>query len=331
MVWHGTAWCFMPERLLVKMQFGATLYGTRTEHSDTDFKGVFVPLRRDILLQRAPRAISTHTRPAGLVKNTAGDVDDELYSLHYYVKLLLQGETTTLDMLFAPPPAWMNRSATWRTIVGRPSIFISKNCTAFVGYCRTQAAKYGIKGSRVAAVRDTIATLEELPVETKLQDHAEWIRVSSQGKEHVLVVDLPSRKDGPLIPHLDVCDRKFAFTLKVGYVKKCLETILGEYGKRALAAEKNEGIDWKALSHAVRVIEEAKQLLRLHTISFPLADAERIRDIKLGRFTYQEVAPLIERGLLDVEKAREESTLPEEPDRAAADDLVAEIYEREAV
>jgi hypothetical protein len=193
-----------------------------------------------------------------------------------------------------------------------------------------QANKFGIRGSRVAAVRDTIATLETFAPETRLAEHTDWFKISAQGKEHVTVLLLPERKDGPVVPYLEVCNRKFAFSLKVGYVAGCLQKILGDYGARALAAEKNEGIDWKALSHAVRVVEEAKQLLRLHTISFPLADAERIRDIKLGKFTYQEVAPWIEQGLLDVEKAREESTLPDEPDREAAEGLVAEIYERES-
>lgn len=328
MVSHGEA--DMAERLLVKMQFGSHLYGTDTPASDRDYKAVFIPNRKSILLQRAPRSHSSSTRSPEALKNSAGDTDIESFALHQFIKLLLEGQTTALDMLFAPPSAWMNRSLIWRDIVGRPSIFLSKNCTAFVSYCHHQAAKYGIKGSRVAAVRDTIATLDALAPDTKLEEHSDWIKVSAHGKEHVLVVDLPSRKDGPLIPHLEVCNRKFAFTLKVGYVKNCLTKILGEYGHRALAAERNEGVDWKALSHAVRVVEEAKQLLRLHMISFPLADAERIRDIKLGRYKYQEVAPWIEQGLLDVEKAREESTLPEEPDRVAAEDLVARVYETES-
>lgn len=320
----------MTEHLIVRMTFGSSLYGTSTPASDSDFKGVFIPSRRDILLQQAPRARSKSTRPAEALKNSAGDTDTEDYSLHYFVKLLLEGQTTALDMLFAPPSAWMNRSQSWRDIVERPSIFLSRGCTAFVGYCMTQASKYGIRGSRVAAVRETIVTLEELAPETKLVEHIDWFRISAQGKEHVAVLLLPERKDGPLVPYLEVCNRKFAFTLKVGYVKSCLQKILGEYGARALAAEKNEGIDWKALSHAVRVIEEAKELLRMHTISFPLRDAERIRDIKIGKYTYQEVAPWIEQGLLDVERARDESTLPDEPDREAAEDLVARIYETES-
>ncbi len=321
----------MAERLLVKMIFGSHLYGTDTPASDRDWKGVFVPSRRDILLQQAPRSRSLHTRPADVAKNTANDVDDELYSLHYYVELLLEGQTAALDMLFTPPSEWMNRSSTWRDeIAAKSHLFLSRKATAFAGYCRTQAAKYGIKGSRVAAVRDTIETLAVCDQAARLIDTESWIRAASGGKEYVSVLMLPERKNGPVVPFLEVCGRKFAFTLKVAYVKAQLEKILGEYGKRALAAEHNEGIDWKALSHAVRVCDEAVQLLHMHTIGFPLARAELLRDIKLGKFPYKEVAEMIEKGLAAVEEASTVSTLPDEPDRAAAEEIVAHIYETEA-
>lgn len=312
------------------MTFGSHLYGTNTPASDQDFKGVFVPTRRDLLLQQAPRVHSTSTRSPENEKNTAADTDVELFALHQYVKLLLEGQTVALDMLFSPPSAWINRTDIWRLdIVGRPSLFLSRKCTAFVGYVQMQAAKYGVKGSRVHAVRRAIEQLSFLDQSGKLSEHEEFVRPLAE-TEHIAIVDIPSHKDGPPLPHLEVCTRKFAFSLKVGYVVDCLTKILGEYGKRALAAEKNEGIDWKALSHAVRVIEEAKQLLRDHTIVFPLQNAVLLRSIKLGLYQYRAVAEMIEQGLADVEKERELSTLPDEPNREAAEDLVAAIYEAES-
>lgn len=37
--------------------FGSHLYGTSTENSDTDYLGVFIPSREEILLQRCPDVI----------------------------------------------------------------------------------------------------------------------------------------------------------------------------------------------------------------------------------------------------------------------------------
>lgn len=36
--------------LIVKMKFGSHLYGTNTEDSDVDYKGVFLPSKKEILL-----------------------------------------------------------------------------------------------------------------------------------------------------------------------------------------------------------------------------------------------------------------------------------------
>ena len=38
--------------LIVKMKFGSHLYGTDTEDSDVDYKGVFLPAKKEILLNK---------------------------------------------------------------------------------------------------------------------------------------------------------------------------------------------------------------------------------------------------------------------------------------
>src|SRR5262245_57892462 len=45
-------------RLIVEMRFGSHLYGTATPLSDLDYKGIYVPDGRDILLQRVRGTIS---------------------------------------------------------------------------------------------------------------------------------------------------------------------------------------------------------------------------------------------------------------------------------
>jgi hypothetical protein len=101
---------------------------------------------------------------------------------------------------------------------------------------------------------------------------------------------------------------------------------VNEYGQRALQAERNEGIDWKALSHAVRVGREALELLQTGKITFPLPYATEILSIKRGERTYEAVAETIDRLLVDVEEAAVLSSLREEPDFAFMDELVERAY-----
>ena len=49
-----------------------------------------------------------------------------------------------------------------------------------------------------------------------------------------------------------VLGRKYQTTLSLIELKQSLNKLDAEYGERARKAEANEGIDWKALSHACR-------------------------------------------------------------------------------
>ena len=68
------------------MKFGSHLYGTNTEDSDADYKGVFLPTKKEILLNNIPKCRNFSTSN-GLTKNNPNDLDEEIYSLHYFLKL----------------------------------------------------------------------------------------------------------------------------------------------------------------------------------------------------------------------------------------------------
>ncbi len=68
---------------IVKMKFGSHLYGTATEKSDLDFKGIFLPSNREILLGKIPKSIKYDTGNDHS-KNSPEDIDEEIYSLHYF-------------------------------------------------------------------------------------------------------------------------------------------------------------------------------------------------------------------------------------------------------
>ena len=60
--------------LIVKMKFGSHLYGTASEHSDTDYKGVYLPSREAVLLGDIQKCLN-HSTGCGTSKNKACDVD----------------------------------------------------------------------------------------------------------------------------------------------------------------------------------------------------------------------------------------------------------------
>jgi predicted nucleotidyltransferase len=83
--------------VVVEMIFGSHLYGTATENSDMDYKGVFLPSKRDLFLNRVSKSVNRNTKTDNNGKNTANDIDSEFYSLHYFIELACQGQTAAME------------------------------------------------------------------------------------------------------------------------------------------------------------------------------------------------------------------------------------------
>lgn len=313
-------------KIIVQIKFGSHLYGTNTPQSDEDYKSVYIPEARAILLQRVVDSVAIGKKiKAEGERNLPGDTDNECYSLQRYLGLISEGQTVAVDMLFAPEP--MYTSGIWQRIQTNSDKLVTKRSAAFVGYCRTQANKYGIKGSRVASARNALERFELL-----VGTHGTTAKVGEFFGPDDEVFDehtRTTRKGTPvgIARYFECCNRMVGFTNTVKEAASIYRRIHENYGDRARLAETNQGIDWKALSHAVRVGREAIELLDTHAITFPLPYALHILEIKQGKLPYQAVAEEIEELLVKVESAAEKSTLRENPDREFIDDLVAEIYQ----
>jgi hypothetical protein len=318
------------ENLIVEMRFGSHLYGTATAQSDIDYKAVYLPSARDILLQRVQATVTDAPDKPNGEKNAAGDVDREIHSLQRYLDLLAEGQTMALDMLFAPVSAMTRPPAPlWLDIQANAPRLVTRRASAFLRYCRQQANKYGIKGSRVAAARQALAALmdaeDTFGTAEKLAAAHCGIGTLATGSEHMAIIDLPTPA-AKLVRHFEVCGKKMPYTSSIKSARDIAQRLVNEYGKRALQAERNEGIDWKALSHAVRVGREAMELLQTGRITFPLPCAAELLAIKRGECAYEAVAETIDRLLIEVEAAALSSPLREEPDIGWMDDLVATAY-----
>jgi hypothetical protein len=315
---------------LVSIKFGSHLYGTSTPASDLDLKGVHLPDAQSILLQRVKGVINTQTKANPGERNTADDIDFESFTLQKFLTLVAEGQTVALDMLFAPEWALTTEpSPLWRTIQANRSRLLTRRYAAFVGYCRTQANRYGIRGSRVAAARAAMeflaSAMEEHGTTAKLQVVAPYIEEMTTTMEH-MALDDRQQQHGQTIRHWSVCNKLMPYTSSIKSAHETVSAIVKEYGHRALAAEKNEGVDWKAVSHAVRIATQAIELLETGEVAFPRPDAERLVEIKLGRVPYKVVADEIDALLPAVEAAAERSRLPDKPDLDWIDSFVAQAH-----
>jgi hypothetical protein len=298
---------------LVEMVFGSHLYGTASPCSDKDFKGVYVPSLNDLLLGKFPKSINESTKQDSSVKNTFTDTDKETYSLHYFLELAKKGETVALDMLHAPESAWVSSTFQWEYLVKNRSMFYTKNLSSLVGYARKQASKYGVKGSRLAEAKAVLEVLNAC--EDPMTRVDEVLSLLPTG-EHCGMTTAEG------VAFYQVCGRKFTLSAKVYHYVPIVEKFIRDYGDRARQAEANEGVDWKAVSHAFRAAYQVRGILRDGDFSYPLTETDFLRAVKCGSLHFKEVGPKLDALMDEVEKLSSTSTLPESVDSGAVDNLL---------
>lgn len=301
---------------IVEVLFGSHMYGTNTPDSDKDYKGIFLPSHNDCYLNNIPKSINTTTGQQNS-KNSKDDVDREIYSLQYFIKLGLEGQTVAIDMLHAPEFCIIETSDIWKEIVKNREKFYTKNLKAFIGYARKQAAKYGIKGSRLDTVSEVLSFLKQQNQDLKMINI--WDKLPNLEHSHFI------KNNG--IDFYQVCGKSFQSTVRINYVVNILESFIKSFGQRAILAKKNMGIDWKACSHALRAAIQVKELLTTNTIVFPLKESELLTNVKLGNVDYtSEYAVELEKLMNECEILSEQSTLPLKPDYDFWNNFIVNVY-----
>ena len=312
---------------LFETKFGSHLYGTNNEKSDLDFKGVFIADLDDIILKKDRHVIIENTKLSTGARNSAGDTDIEYKELREFLKEAMAGQTYALDMLFSSRNMWTHQSPEWLYIVENRHRLLSKNVKPFLGYIRQQTAKYGLKGSRLAELSRIISYYEQFKETERLQDHP-----LPTGSEYVTfhreMNQRPHGLDPIMVEYMEVLGKKFQYSTKIKDMLGPLRRYNEQYGERAKMAATNEGVDWKAVSHAFRCCFELIELANKQCINFPLAEREFIKNIKEGRHDWLTLQDDLSAFMDEAFTALEHSALPAEPDREFWNKFILRTYKK---
>lgn len=317
-------------RYLVKVVHGSHLFGTSTPTSDQDYKGVHLPSGQAIILQR-PENVIDRSIKAKLEngKNSEEAVDYQSYSLDKFARMLMDGDGVAMEVLYANDEAIVEMDPEWPAIREECKKLITREIKGFVGYCKQQAAKYGIKGSRMEAVEKLNALIAK-----GIAKHGEKARLEVMHEDlvkFVAEVEMATLENvqtphGKFIMNIECCERKMSYRNKLIEVQKVFGAVWKNYGKRAESAKTNDGIDWKAISHAVRVARQAHEMLQTKTITFPRPDAAELVEIKLGKQDYKKIQPVLEALVDDIDRIASSSPLPETVDPEVYNSLILKHY-----
>ena len=314
--------------LLFLTLFGSSLYGTETPgKSDVDIRGIFLPSKESLALNSAPRSLHYSTG-SGERRNTAADVDIDLWSLqHWLLKLLPAGDTGALDLLFSPSHAacTLFKDARLDAVFGNPSRLLDAgNGRAYAEYSLGQAKKYGIKGSRVGALKCVHNWLwDSCPApdqNARLRDVLEAVAGACADGRFCTLEKVQGE------PSLQLCGKMHVGSVRITEFARRVESDMRRFGARAAEAEQNQGIDFKALSHALRALDQMEQLLKTGAITFPLENRQELMDVKQGLYSWAELEPRLLSRLKEIDALRDTAAFSGRFDQAFVEKRILACY-----
>ena len=300
---------------------GSKLYGTDTPKSDTDYKGIYIPSKRDVLLKTDLPFYVQDSNP-GKEKNSKDDTDITLVSIYKFLNDLKNSETGSVDILFS-----MFRAD---TIVLEDKEFtdymklnykymLNKNMKSFIGYSLSQTKKFGIKGARYRELDTFIKDLDTIKSsEDKLETIFPYLQEISNDYNYINFVYAKGSRNSKTNDtlYISVLGKLFEGTVPIEYFKDKIFKLYDQFGNRTKTIASTESkTDFKALSHSYRVSVEVKELVSTSFIKFPLDERIYIREIKEGKIDIEEVLDKIQDILDSIDILLLNSSLPETADK----------------
>ena len=259
-------------------------------------------------------------------------VDVKIFSLQKFIQLCSKAATNALDLLFSlnnnnipqytysvttrqkkeePKSLWNNSVYVaksyipfWYILQHKDKLINTDRLESPITYAFKQATKYGIKGKRLKVLQEVLecalnlwkskseAYVRDLVVYEPLQhlfedepDHLKTVCLDNKGTEDY---------------YLYVCGVQHQFNLELDKFIKRIEEIINKEYTSQRTKDAADGNDWKALSHAIRVLLEVKQLLEDGTITFPCIENRFLLRIKQGKINREVIDEFFNKQLSNI-------------------------------
>ena len=222
--------------------YGSKLFGTHNTNSDTDYKGIFIPSKKDVLLKKDIEHYNYNTNTKS--KNEKEDIDLQLYSIYKLFTLLKKGETGALDLLFS---LFVEETQVFydelfvEMMKKNYHRFYNRHLHSFVGYCVGQSKLYNIKGERFNELHifvEYFANIDKSKYHLKLEEVFEEIENIFESKTFKyikFILASISRKNHAYKEgiYVEVLGKRFSGSVTVGYFAQHILDMEAQFGNRA--------------------------------------------------------------------------------------------------
>jgi Fe-S cluster biosynthesis and repair protein YggX len=310
------------KNILAAITYGSHLYGTSTPTSDHDFKAITLPPFRDLLLSKTLHVeryrFDVDGNPVGH-QTPMGDngYEAEHTPVQKFVHDYLGGQAYAVELVHAVMQGFHVKhvqgpytgpfEALCETL---SKDFLHKNVNGMVGFAVKQTFDYVRRGERLNAARAVLAEVDVVLAAFAKNfsgikpSEIPQLRLDSQWSNPpmVTVLDELVARTGLTIGEVVNRDKKlrtlqlngrdYLETTTVQHLRGAIEKLIDGYGERSTKASETD-VDWKSLSHAVRVYQQVEELLQVGMITFPRPNAEALLRIRKGECKLESVRDLL--------------------------------------
>lgn len=239
-------------------------------------------------------------------KNTKEDVDFYLFSYTAFLDLLKRGDFNCMELLFVPEDKIIIDSPEFQELRRIRDSLLVNDISAFLGFIKKEYRRYGVNIYHYKAQEDFCNFLEQYKNHTRLTEIWGDLKEYGKDKEHILFTTSETGHHNR-VPSIKIAQRLFQDTVKVEYVRSVIKDRLEKYGHRQKNMAK-DGVEFKGLYHALRLIYEANDLYdhgRFY-IPFDKKRHEILKSIKDSTANQDEIFDLIDTELDKLQKRENE-------------------------
>jgi len=256
-----------PDLLVVA---GSRLYGTSTPVSDYDYRGFVIP--------PFEYTLGLHKFEHRIIR----EPDTVVYSIRRFFELLMLGDPTVYEILFAPESKIVNHSVAGDMVLSNRSLFACKKFARRIGgYAQSEWRK--VTGTQLVPIK----------------------RISS---EDVVVEDI-RRTFHPQKEDMDEIVR-----LLFSQHPRETRPARRKLGAKRKAQIEQYGYCTSSACHTIRLLGQLVELMETGKITFPSPNAELLLSIKTGQKRLNEVDDIYQELVSKSHCAERDTHLPDNPD-----------------
>jgi len=315
----------LPHKLLFLCYSGSKLHGTDGKTSDIDVRGIFLPTEESALCGNIVDDLKYTSNDKD--KNSKDDIDINLWSIQKWFRLLEKGDSNALSILFSSLNADMILYVNNEIIPVMTNgyyLFNPKNIKSYTGFSKSQVIKYSQKGNRLQLLEQILEYISTLT----LGD--EYLKLGDLDLEELIYSlnndDIFIDSDDKGNMYLNILNKKYQITIPLSEFIDRMERNIQRYGLRA--KENRNDVDWKALSHSLRTLVEALELLSKGYVTYPLESANILKQIKYGGISMEEFTSYYTQTEIILKRLEKESNIPNQFNKGKRTELLMTLYGR---